>query len=371
MEEKHSLASVVTGIIKTHRIEVLTIMALVFFVVAMGLTCAFNVKKNIKVIVDPNTPGAAQETEVKTVNTNLTATVGEVLKNEGIATDDTDYTVDTDVNSMAKDVDVVKVTKKVTGTINVDGTQVGYTSTADTVGDLLKENNISVDDNDEVTPAASTALTTDITSVTVVRVDVKQETRQQDIPYETESKINDSLDYGTQTITTQGVNGQASVVENVTYKDGVETGRTTVSTTTTKAPVKQVVEIGAKLPGGEVITSGHSTTSLGSDADLVYAVVQQEGGSSYEGALAVISCMMNRVDQGRGDLVTVIKAPGQFAAYLDGAYTKYLGNSSADVKQAVNDCVTNGLRSHSYVNFRSYPQSDVSSNNICGNWYFN
>ncbi len=370
MEEKHSLAGELTGIIKTHKKEVIVIVGLLFFVVAMGLTCAFNVKKNIKVVVDNKTPGSAQQTETKTVNANLTSKVADVLNDEGVAVTD-NYTVNTDMDSMAKDVDEIKVTQKVQGTITADGKQTAYDSTAETVGDLLNEKGITVDGDDEVTPMASTKLTTDINAVTVVRIETKDETSQKAIPFETEKKENADLENGQVNIITQGVDGVANVTDRVTYRDGAEASRQTLSSTTVQEPVKQVEEEGTKLANGGNLSSGNSTTSLGSDADLVYAVVQQEGGSSYEGALAVISCMMNRVDQGRGDLVSVIKAPGQFAAYLDGAYTKYLGNSSAEVKQAVTDCVEGGKRSHSYVNFRSYPQSDVASYNICGNWYFN
>ncbi|MBR0384538.1 MAG: cell wall hydrolase [Eubacteriaceae bacterium] len=105
--------------------------------------------------------------------------------------------------------------------------------------------------------------------------------------------------------------------------------------------------------------------------DLICAVVQQEGGASYEGALAVITCIMNRADSGRWgghDPVSVITAPGQFSAYLDGAYTRYLGCSSIAVQNAVHDCIGKGVRLHPFQSFRSYPTP--GSTFIVNQWFF-
>jgi len=121
---------------------------------------------------------------------------------------------------------------------------------------------------------------------------------------------------------------------------------------------------------GTNTTTGNATAAI-DNMDFICAVVCQEGGSSYEGALAVISCMMNRVDSGAwggSDIISVITAPGQFAAYLDGAYTKYLGQDLPEVRQAVTDCMQGGKRSHSYQSFRSYYWIDGCVN-ICGNYY--
>ncbi len=105
--------------------------------------------------------------------------------------------------------------------------------------------------------------------------------------------------------------------------------------------------------------------------DFICAVVQQEGGASYEGALAVITCIMNRADSGRwggNDPVSVITAPGQFSAYLDGDYARYLGCSSAGVQNAVRDCIGKGVRIHPFQSFRSYPTA--GSTFIVNQWFF-
>ncbi|MGI6557146.1 MAG: PcsB-like coiled-coil domain-containing protein [Pseudoramibacter sp.] len=104
-------------------------------------------------------------------------------------------------------------------------------------------------------------------------------------------------------------------------------------------------------------TTSGSTADPGDQLDFICAVVAAECNASYDGALAVISCVMNRVDSGKWgghDAVSVLKAPGQFAAYLDGPYKRYLGGKYPDyVKQAVIDCMQNGKRNHPYQSFRS------------------
>ena len=104
-------------------------------------------------------------------------------------------------------------------------------------------------------------------------------------------------------------------------------------------------------------TTNGSTADPGDQLDFICAVVAAECNASYDGALAVISCVMNRVDSGKWgghDAVSVLKAPGQFAAYLDGPYKRYLGGKYPGyVKQAVIDCMQNGKRNHPYQSFRS------------------
>lgn len=128
----------------------------------------------------------------------------------------------------------------------------------------------------------------------------------------------------------------------------------------------------AKSNGVTSVSTGNSTRDINtSDFDLICAIVAHEGGTSYEGSLAVISCVMNRADSGRWggtDPLSILTAPGQFASYFDGYYVQYLGADIPEVRQAVTDCIEGGIRSHPYTSFRSYETS--GSVNICGNWYF-
>lgn len=138
-----------------------------------------------------------------------------------------------------------------------------------------------------------------------------------------------------------------------------------------------------EYPGGVLGTGGHSvdgTNYTTDEINLIYAIVQQEDGGSYEGALAVISTAMNRVDSsewgfcGRNAL-DQLKAPGQFCYSIDENWKQWLGgNVKYYVKQAVDDCLKEGIRNHDYTSFRSNQGSHTGGEYIpdeSGNYYFN
>lgn len=235
---------------------------------------------------------------------------------------------------------------------------------------------------------------------------VKEETREVSVPYQTETRENAELEKGTTNVLVKGENGTAQVTEQVTYDaDGKEISREEISRTTIKEAVNEVVEVGTRevtteetpqVPAEEETPTTDSAPAeepvqtpepapepepepeyateqvSASDLDTICAIVAQEDNTSYEGALAVISCVMNRVDEGNwggSTALGVLKAPGQFSAYLDGSYKKYLNGNYPDyVREAVEDCMLSGIRNHDHTSFRGYQTS--GSEKIGGNWYF-
>lgn len=107
--------------------------------------------------------------------------------------------------------------------------------------------------------------------------------------------------------------------------------------------------------------------------DLICAIVAQECSTNYDGALAVITCAMNRCNSSEwkrfgADPLSQLCAKGQFCYSIDGYHKKRLnGNYEDFVKQAVLDCL-NGKRNHNYLSFRGYKKA--GSVNIGDNWYF-
>lgn len=129
----------------------------------------------------------------------------------------------------------------------------------------------------------------------------------------------------------------------------------------------------------EINTTGESYVGYSQEElELIWAVVAQECNTSYEGALAVISCVANRADINYGghgyDILSQLTAPSQFAYSSSvsdpSLWQARLGGNVPDyVKQAVTDCLENGVRNHSYLNFRANPVGD-NSVNIGDNYYF-
>ena len=128
-------------------------------------------------------------------------------------------------------------------TINVDGETITVKSIAQTVGELLKEQNIVLDNDDEAVPSLDTELTKDMV-IDVLRVEYVMREAEEKIAYETEAIKSALYALGTTKVTQKGVEGTKTVV----YKDKVVNGEVQSSTATgetvTKEPVKQITTVG-------------------------------------------------------------------------------------------------------------------------------
>ena len=110
------------------------------------------------------------------------------------------------------------------------------------------------------------------------------------------------------------------------------------------------------------------------ELNLVYAVVMQEGGPTYESATAVMSTIVNRVNNPdkwswAGDtIIEQITYPMQYCYSLDDYWVKYLdGNVPDEVKWAVQSVLEFGPV-NDYDCFRGYYLEDCEQ--IADNWYF-
>lgn len=126
----------------------------------------------------------------------------------------------------------------------------------------------------------------------------------------------------------------------------------------------------------EEVTPIVPATDLNADQySVLIAVVRQEGGDSYESAYAVMSTIVNRVNQGGwgSGVWGVITAPGQFEAYGAGHYYRHLGVPHPAVEQAIQDVLAYGPN-HSMNSFWESGYADMmgrSGVDIGGNRYFN
>lgn len=201
------------------------------------------------------------------------------------------------------------------------------------------------------------------------------------IPYETITKNVASGSGAKQDkIVQYGVDGLKEVTYKVKYQNDKEIEKKEISSKIIREPVDKIVEVRS----AQQLTSRASTTTRVSYAgkwsysdaelDLLCAITAQECSSSYEGALAVITCACNRAESSRwayngSDPLSQYKAPGQFCYSIDTYWQRRLnGNYSSAVKQAVIDAL-NGKRNHNYLSFRS--AGCATGVNIGGNVYFN
>ena len=282
------------------------------------------------------------------------------------------------------------------------GYEMSVITTSKSVKEILKENHVVVFDNETVIPDYNGEITAENT-ITITKEEVIEEaekaiyasteeilqsytaivekivTVQEEIPYETITKDDSNGSSSTTNRVIQsGSNGIKEVTYKIRYQNGNEIDRTIVSEKIIKDPVDKIVQVSTysvTSRGSAVRTSAHTWTYDQEDLYLLYAITAQECSSSYEGALAVITCACNRAESSRwsrygSDPLSQYTAPNQFcySPSVGGYWQQFLGGNVADyVVQAVQDAL-NGKRNHSYLSFRA--AGYASGENIGGNVYF-
>lgn len=174
-----------------------------------------------------------------------------------------------------------------------------------------------------------------------------------------------------------GVDGIKEVTYKVKYQNNIEIEKKEISSKIIKKPVNKIVEVRNRQVisrGGTITRYGGKWTYSESELDLLCAITAQEACSSYNAALAVITCAANRAESKRWrrngtDPLRQYMAKGQFCYSIDNHWRRRLnGNYPSYVKQAVIDAL-NGKRNHNYLSFRS--AGYATGVNIGGNIYFN
>lgn len=166
-------------------------------------------------------------------------TVEDAIKKSGIKLYDNEAS-DTDVKSYVKDGMTINIVKKFNVSLTADGKTENVTTTAQTVKDLLTQQNITLSKDDEVSPKLETKLS-EGAKVVVKRVEYKEEKRTEKIDYSTKEQYSDSLAAGTSEVTQQGVEGSKEVTYKVKYVDGKETSKEAISEKVIKEPVDKIV----------------------------------------------------------------------------------------------------------------------------------
>ncbi|MBR0350461.1 MAG: G5 domain-containing protein, partial [Clostridia bacterium] len=194
------------------------------------------------------------------------------------------------------------------------------------------------------------------------------------IPFETITKeaVGDG-DESRDSVIQQGKDGLKRITYKVKYQNDVEIERTVLSEEIVEEPVNKIVQVqritSRSLDTGRssVVSTGNGTWSYSEDdMDLICAITAQESGSSYTGALAVITTACNRAESRGTDPLTEYKRPGQFCYTIDRYWVRRLnGNYSDDVRQAVVDAL-NGTRNHGYYSFRAagYHSGELIGGNV-------
>lgn len=197
--------------------------------------------------------------ETRTVWTTARS-VGDALRQLDLDAEDSKFSASrsTTISRQGLDLEVMTA-KDVTLTVAGAPSQV---TLAGTVGDLLGNANITLDEIDLLTPAIDTVLE-DGMEIVFVDVEVKEATKEVEIPFEKKETTSDKMDKGTSSVTTKGVKGAKTEVYTETYHDGQLKSSELKSSVVTKEPVTEVTTVGTR----KVVTTSSSSSSSGAVAD--------------------------------------------------------------------------------------------------------
>lgn len=316
-------------------------ISLIFIFMMTACVMAGNVKfNNIKIVL-----ASGYEMNVLSSKT----TISEILDENHIILLD-DEKVVPDLESELPDNKTIKISKKSEEEIEV-------ASVAETSEDITAEEILKNYD-------------TIIEKIVVEKVKIPYETITKNVASGSEAKQDKIVQYG--------VDGLKEVTYKVKYQNKKVIEKEEISSKIIRKPVNKIVEVRNK----QQVTSRSSGTRVRyagkwsyteAELDLLCAITAQECSSSYNGALAVITCACNRAESSKwrrngSDPLSQYKAKGQFCYSIDNHWRRRLnGNYSSSVKQAVIDAL-NGKRNHNYLSFRS--AGFASGVNIGGNVYF-
>lgn len=203
--------------------------------------------------------------------------VGELLREQGVELGDQDKVTPLP-DTPLRDGMTVEVRRAIPVTLQVGEQESLVTTAAETVGDLISENNVQLGKMDIVSPDPETKLAPDM----LVKVDlVTVSAINEEVPVEFNvRRENDSkIARGITQVVQQGVKGLERRSWEVTYKNGKETGRRLVASTVIKKPVDKIVKVGAL----QVASRGGTDIKFSKAYDMVSTAYTHTGSNTATG----------------------------------------------------------------------------------------
>lgn len=177
------------------------------------------------------------------------ATVGEVLTEAGVTIVDGDRVFPGTETKLSSGM-TVSVERRKDIAIRVDGGTKELVTYARSVREALDEAGVVLEDDDIVKPARAAVLGSD-TDIVVTRVEIREETVEKKIAFETTEKEDDGLSFRKRIVTQKGENGIRTYRYRVSYHDDEEVGRKLLGSEVTREPVKEIVTQGTHVETGK------------------------------------------------------------------------------------------------------------------------
>ena len=160
-------------------------------------------------------------------------------------------------------------------------------------------------------------------------VTTKEETKTEEVAFQTKEVTNPDLPEGSRQVKTAGKKGVRTIVETVTYTDGVETGRVEKSNTITTPVVDEIVEVGTKKVVAPVVTTKEETKT----EDVAFQTKEVTNSELPEGSRQVKAA-------GKKGVRTIVYT----VTYTDGVETGRVVKSSEITTMPVDEIVEVGTK---------------------------
>ncbi|WP_291650327.1 3D domain-containing protein [Clostridium sp.] len=211
-------------------------------VVAIILSVTFiNMRKTVIMEID-----GKEETFV-----TYKGTVKDVLDTNGVEVNPKDK-VQPALNSKVSEGDTISIKRAVSVELTVGDKQVKIDTAEDTIEEMLeveeelKNQGIEFNEGlDEITPALSTKITSDL-KINLTKVEVKKELAKEAIDFDVVVESDANLDSGLEEVRQDGASGEKEVTYEIVYKNGEEFSRTVKSSKVLAEPVNKVVAQGTR-----------------------------------------------------------------------------------------------------------------------------
>ena len=198
---------------------------------------------------------------------------------------------------------------------------VTYTDGVET-GRVEKSNTIT-------TPAVDEVIEVGTKKVVVPVVTTKEETKTEEVAFQTKEVTNSELPEGSRQVKTAGKKGVRTIVETVTYTDGVETGRVEKSNTITTPAVDEVIEVGTKKVVVPVVTTKEETKT----EEVAFQTKEVTNSELPEGSRQVKTA-------GKKGVRTIVET----VTYTDGVETGRVEKSNTITTPAVDEVIEVGTK---------------------------
>jgi uncharacterized protein YabE (DUF348 family) len=163
-------------------------------------------------------------------------------------------------------------------TLNLYGTQVPSYTQGETVGQMLVEKHIKLDNGESVNPVPTTPIKPNM-EVFILAKGSQVVTTEEEIPYPTQTVNDITLSFGTTVVRQQGQPGKQAVTYLITAKKGVEVSRKIIQQAIVTTPVPQIVARGAAIDiNGDKSAVMAQAGIASSDYAYVNYIVSRESG---------------------------------------------------------------------------------------------